>query len=90
MIFHFRLFPRKTNDKIFSKMQQTPFWAHFVHLLGKQNFPSRFQATLVSKKAGGPKKKRILFKPPGAQNRNVHMTEHFKLKTEGLKVFKFS
>ena len=28
-ILHFRLFPGKANDKIFQKMQKTPFLAHF-------------------------------------------------------------
>ena len=26
--FHFRLFPRKTNDKIFQKIQKNLFWGH--------------------------------------------------------------
>ena len=30
--FHFRLLPRKTNDKIFQKIQKTLFWGHVVNL----------------------------------------------------------
>ena len=30
MIFHFRLFPGKINDKFFSKIQKTPFLAYFL------------------------------------------------------------
>ena len=33
--FHFRLFPRKTNDKIFQKTQKTLFWGHFGPFLLK-------------------------------------------------------
>ena len=33
--FHFRLFPRKTNDKIFLKIQKNLFWGHFGPFLPK-------------------------------------------------------
>ena len=33
--FHFRLFPRKTNDKIFHKIQKKLFWGHFGTFLPK-------------------------------------------------------
>ena len=33
--FHFRLFPRKTNDKIFQKIQKALFWGHFGPFLPK-------------------------------------------------------
>ena len=39
--FHFRLFPRKTNDKILQKIQKTLFWGHFdlfCPILGKYEF----------------------------------------------------
>ena len=31
MIFHFRVFPRETNDRIFQKIKRTPSLAHFGH-----------------------------------------------------------
>ena len=37
--FHFRLFPRKTNDKIFQKIKKTLFCGHFG--LAKMNFPAK-------------------------------------------------
>ena len=33
--FHFRLFQRKTNDKIFQKIQKTLFWGHFESFMPK-------------------------------------------------------
>ena len=33
--FHFRSFPRKTNDKIFDKIIKTLFWDHFGSFLPK-------------------------------------------------------
>ena len=43
--FHFRLFPRKTNDKIFLKIQKEPilgpFWALFTQIWPKMNFPAK-------------------------------------------------
>ena len=33
--FHFRLFPRKTNNKTFQKIQKTLFWGHFEPFLPK-------------------------------------------------------
>ena len=33
--FHFRLFPEKTNDKIFQKIQKTLFWSYFGPFLPK-------------------------------------------------------
>ena len=43
--FHFRLFPRKTNDKIFGKIQKEPilglFWALFTQIWVKMNFPGK-------------------------------------------------
>ena len=43
MIFHFRLIPRKKNEKIFQKMQKKPttvgpYLAQFAHFWAKQNF----------------------------------------------------
>ena len=42
--FHFRLFPRKPNDKIFQKIKKTLFWGHFGLFwphLGRNEFPRR-------------------------------------------------
>ena len=45
--FHFRLLPRKTNDKIFQKIQKTLFWGHeaildfFAQIWAKMNFPRK-------------------------------------------------
>ena len=43
--FPFRLFPRKSNDKIFGKIQQEPilrlFWALFTQIWTKMNFPGK-------------------------------------------------
>ena len=39
--FHFRLFPRKTNDRFFQKIQKILFRGHFWHFLpkfGQENF----------------------------------------------------
>ena len=39
--FHFRLFPRKTNNKIFQKIPKTLYWSHFGRFcpnLGKNEF----------------------------------------------------
>ena len=36
--FYFRLFPRKTNDKIFEKLQKEPLWALFDQIWAKSNF----------------------------------------------------
>ena len=33
--FHLRLFPRKTNDRIFQKIRKTQFWDHFGPFLPK-------------------------------------------------------
>ena len=52
--FHFRLLPRKTNDKIFQKIQKPIFWGHvailayFAQIWAKMNFP-RKKALLVFK-----------------------------------------
>ena len=43
--FHFRLFPRKTNDKIFQKIQKNPILGHFGHFFTQiwtnMNFPGK-------------------------------------------------
>ena len=42
--FHFRLFPRKTNDKIFQKIRNPYFgvtWAFFAQIWIKMNFPDK-------------------------------------------------
>ena len=38
MIFHSRLFPGKTNDKIFQKIRKIRFLTHFTHFWTKLNF----------------------------------------------------
>ena len=44
---HFRLLPRKSNDKIFQKIQNTLFWGHvnilafFAQIWAKMNFPGK-------------------------------------------------
>ena len=61
MIFHFRLFPGKTNNKIIQKMKKTPFLAHIASFLlilakyhcakfekKKKQLISTFQEKLVS------------------------------------------
>ena len=42
--FHFRLLPRKNNDKIFQKTENPtfgPFWALFAEFWAKMNFPGK-------------------------------------------------
>ena len=40
--FHFRLFPRETNDKIIQKIQKMePFWVLFPQIYAKMNFPGK-------------------------------------------------
>ena len=45
--FHLRLLPRKTNGKIFQKIQNTLFWGHviilafFAHIWAKMNFSGK-------------------------------------------------
>ena len=45
--FYFRLFPGKTNDKIFQKIQKItsfgPLWAHFAHFRAQQKFTTNFK-----------------------------------------------
>ena len=38
VIFAFRLFPGKINDKVLQKMKNTPFLARFANFWEKQNF----------------------------------------------------
>ena len=42
MIFHFILFPGKTNDKIFSKNAKNTILGPFCPFLGKTKLPSKF------------------------------------------------
>ena len=50
--FHFRLFPEKTNDKIFQKIQKTYlwlFWTLFAQIWAKIIFPGKKNAQSVFK-----------------------------------------
>ena len=67
--FHFRLFPRKTNDKIFQKILNPYFgvtWAFFAQIWTKMNFPEKkgsvkFLNILIIYHRAKNKKKLIVF-----------------------------